>query len=439
MRFFRTFSLLRVHRRTKSDTAAHTALNSVPQSHIRSHSFHYVGNDAMADPLNDVLSSVVPHTSPTVTTPSPTLTRPTLVAANARILELEGENTSLKDTTRAMATQFAALQTELLDTRSDLYAERHQNECSARQTKADQEEIDRYEGKLRQYEKFIKLLLNIGLNAEPVLSNAHGSLRAGEDADLALVESIKEAAATHGSPWATIISSVTGPRTPAQYVSALNLTLDARRELRESKKIAKFWRRLALEASGNAEIFPPSPSNISSIHEVLSHDRQAAVNGLLARRRCASRLLDQGTMSPPEDALSSVPLVVDPLATNQDLINIPPVSQDSSISSLPPGSRLSSMTFSAYVLPPLASESFKQELYASHSCSSRFSKRSPIRRKSGYLGEVDPDSISASNLPISGSFVTRSSKISVKTLGSSSTLNGREIDVSLHAQILTLV
>ncbi|KAJ6500346.1 hypothetical protein C8R45DRAFT_862764, partial [Mycena sanguinolenta] len=122
-------------------------------------------------------------------------------------------------------------------------------------------------------------MISVGLH-QRVLGDAHAAMRAGIDPDQSLVDAIKEAAAVPGSPWSTIIPSVIGPRTPDEYKSALTLTLKTRKELRDAKKVAKFWKRIARE-EGRPGIITPSVSTISSIYEPLPADRQRAVQELL--------------------------------------------------------------------------------------------------------------------------------------------------------------
>ncbi|KAJ7231462.1 hypothetical protein B0H12DRAFT_208784 [Mycena haematopus] len=120
---------------------------------------------------------------------------------------------------------------------------------------------DALQVKLAQYERFLGLMISVGLH-QRVLGDAHAALRAGIDPDQSLVDAIKEAAAVPGSPWSTIIPSVTGPRTPDEYRSSLTLTLNTRKELRDAKKVAKFWKRIACEEADWESLHPlcrPSP------------------------------------------------------------------------------------------------------------------------------------------------------------------------------------
>src|SRR6202021_2293845 len=96
---------------------------------------------------------------------------------------------------------------------------------------------------------------------------------------------IKEASAKPGSPWSKVIPAVTGPRTSDEYLSAIGMTLRLRREVKDTRKVVKFWKRAARETQEHAGTCTPSVSNISSIREQLSEERQTAVDDLLTKLR----------------------------------------------------------------------------------------------------------------------------------------------------------
>jgi hypothetical protein len=238
-------------------------------------------------------------------------------------------------------------------------------------------EVEALQAKLAQYERFLGLMINVGLH-QRVLGDAHSSLRAGIDPDMALVDAIKEAAAIPGSAWSTIIPSVTGPRTPNEYRSSLNLTLKTRKELRDTKKIARFWKRIAQE-EGRTGIVTPSVSTISSIHEPLPAERQKAVEELMASRRRAS-LTSQVVAR--EDAAISASASTSSASTSTDISIM-----DITTSDIPPSHSESELP----CLSPLASESFKSEL-ASRSSNRRLFKRGPSsasKQTRTPLGQID--------------------------------------------------
>ncbi|KAL6306885.1 hypothetical protein BKA93DRAFT_709320, partial [Sparassis latifolia] len=116
---------------------------------------------------------------------------------------------------------------------------------------------------------------------KPVLDRAYRDLSAGTDPEAALVTAIKEATARPDSVWATLLEPLIGTRTPEEYLAQVQCTLRARKELRDWRKRAKFWKRAAREADAHAATVTPSPSDVSSVVEVLPPARQEAVNTLL--------------------------------------------------------------------------------------------------------------------------------------------------------------
>ncbi|KAK7023815.1 hypothetical protein R3P38DRAFT_3396274 [Favolaschia claudopus] len=244
-----------------------------------------------------------------------------------------------------------------------------------RQTQEHKADMDAMQTKLAQYERFLGLMINVGLH-QRVLGDAHAAMRAGVDTDEALVDAIKEAAAIPGNAWSTIISSVTGPRTQDEYKSSLNLTIKTRKELRDVRKIAKFWKNVAQD-EGRLDIVTPSVSTISSIHETLPPERQKAVEELMVTRRRLS----------PESQSKAIELAVAglPNSASSSSSSLTSTSLASTSADITP----SNSAIELHCLSPLASESFKSEL-ASRSSSTRLFKRSlsskPIRPP---LGTID--------------------------------------------------
>lgn len=445
MRFFRSFSLL--HRRTKSESAAAKPVASKVHLQTRSLSVHQFDEQVLIQD-NDIFRAVVPSNTPTFSDPVPCTTCPSitpisapvaLAVADERILALETETTLLKEDILALTSANEELRNDLMNAQGDLFAELHKDLHHRRQAKADEEEIKRLEDKLAQYDKFLSLMINIGLH-EPVLNNARGALRAGEDADEALVDAIKEAAAKPGSAWASIMPAITGSRTSDQYLSAINMTLKVRRELKEAKKVIKFWKRAAQEDDRHEYTITPSASNISSIHEMLSEKRQTAVDDLLAKLRTgtyrvrrrvevpepesiaptlapATISLDETTASPMEREPIDTPEILEVSDTRPSIL----VTASNSISTVRDSA---STTRGPYVpnLPPLASESFKEELVASQS-HKRFSKKNSSSKlqSRAVLGEVDlnrdTSNSTTTGIPESDSTMTQGSKRSAKALG----------------------
>ena len=500
MRFFKAFSIL--HRRTRSDSAI---TQDPPKAYVRPLSFSAGQN-------NDVFETFVPLRPLNTTIPANTPTtliadRSSLVILDSRIRNLESQDAELKSTNKtpallcerihvleseitelkrrslpvALTTRIDELELEkrqlnstiqvLLTTVTELSEDATKTRCDLheshmhgihlrRRAKEDEEEIERLEAKLAQYVKFTGMMVDIGLH-EAVLYGACTALKAGEDADEALIDSIKEAAAKPGSPWSKVIPAVIGPRTSDEYLSAISMTLNLRRELKDANKVAKFWRRAAKETSEHAGTFTPSVSNISSIREQLSEERQTAVEDLLVKLRSGTypRMLKRHANVDSElDTCSLEPVTVDA----SESVNVRHLSLTFSSSSdftstvrqnrhCPEPSlsgngegegqgyeqggsesrqsvtiwnssscfRDSASTIRGPCvsnLPPLASESFKEELAKSHS----YKQASTSIRKSRsrtVLGEVDMNrNLDKSNVPASNSITSQGSKRSTKAL-----------------------
>lgn len=110
---------------------------------------------------------------------------------------------------------------------------------------------------------------------------------------------------------------------------------------------------MAQEGGLNADVITPSPSDVSSIRELLSPERQKAVDALIARRRgpvAISESKSVASVSTVEPAMSVASTSENPLPTS--------ASGSSTVSTL-------------RVLPPLASDSIKQQL-AQHGNNKRF-------------------------------------------------------------------
>ncbi|CCM05397.1 uncharacterized protein FIBRA_07613 [Fibroporia radiculosa] len=209
--------------------------------------------------------------------------------ANRRIPALETalqtERAALevaKQTNEKLAAEVVALRTNLIQTQRQL---RLAPNADDRACVLAAENSSLTAERLR-HRKFIELMVAVG-GHKPVLDRASCALFDGIDPEAALVSAIKDAVAQPGSVWATLLDPVLGPRTPNEYSSQVRCTLRARQDAREWHKRAKFWKGKARESSAHLETVTPSVSNISSVVEVLSGDRQRALDILIERRRAS--------------------------------------------------------------------------------------------------------------------------------------------------------
>ena len=334
MRFFKSFRLL--HRRINS------APLIPPSFAVQADSKHKktvsVGHVLLSDAVSPL--RVVPgaHVHPTP-------------HHNMRIIDLEAGNDHLRMENAALHRELSQVQSQLKIARADLFAELHK---SVRRAKQDTEEIKRLKEALAGY----KPKHQTG-ESRPLVS----------DLDRTVLGSVSEPTAPDVSHGALM-----GPRTTADYISALQMTLKSRRRLRESRKSAKFWKTIAKKDVKNADLVTPSSSNISSIHESLSAERRKAVEALIYKRRCGF-----SSGQPDQEHLQMIrtrPQQTSPIAL--DTIKENP--QVDACASPLPSSQPDRYRYDP-CLSPLASQSFRKELSALSSAS-RFPKW-PALSKSG--------------------------------------------------------
>ncbi|OCH87170.1 hypothetical protein OBBRIDRAFT_694930, partial [Obba rivulosa] len=125
-------------------------------------------------------------------------------------------------------------------------------------------------------------MISVGAH-KPVLDQAYRDLVSGKEPEAALVSAIKEAIAQPGpdNVWRELLEPVVGQRSPEDYLAQVRCTLSARRETREWRKRAKFWKGTATEGGTRGGTITPSPSDISSIMEEFLPERQKPVDELM--------------------------------------------------------------------------------------------------------------------------------------------------------------
>ncbi|KAH8110830.1 hypothetical protein DFH11DRAFT_1547236 [Phellopilus nigrolimitatus] len=119
------------------------------------------------------------------------------------------------------------------------------------------------------------------------------SITAGSVANIEndLLLEIQDAAQNPSSPWSKLAPpppAVSGPRTPEHYLAALDVAIKARKDAMNCRKVANFWKRLALQVcpdSNDVALLTPSPSDISDAGpEELPPLRQARMKDLIEKR-----------------------------------------------------------------------------------------------------------------------------------------------------------
>ncbi|KAI0705659.1 hypothetical protein C8Q76DRAFT_751827 [Earliella scabrosa] len=230
---------------------------------------------------------------------------------------------------------------------------------------------------------------------KPVLDAAYRSVVQGEDAEAALVNAIKRAVAQPESVWRGLLEPVTGPRTQNQYLAQVRCTLDARRQIQDWRKRAKFWKSTARDGGRHVDTVTPSVSAISDVVDALPNERKERVREMMDRLEngelplrvsplaiCEAPSDETATRVPQSMSSSSdVQTDIDAIARLVEVADSTPpdVSLPATSSSMVLPSFNSSSTARISLaqsnLPPLASETFR----ASHSIKSIASRGSPQR------------------------------------------------------------
>jgi len=151
-------------------------------------------------------------------------------------------------------------------------------------------------------------------------------------------------------------TNVMNIRTMDEYSSALRMTLATRKELRDQKKVALFWKRKALDSNQLQSAITPSVSTISSIHDPLPLGRQIALDALISRRGLDSTLRGQMGW---KDISSGPPKTLVPKPSTYQMADEVGGGGPITIARLP---SMSSENSRSYCLGPLASESIKAEI-----------------------------------------------------------------------------
>ncbi|EGO25233.1 hypothetical protein SERLADRAFT_436993 [Serpula lacrymans var. lacrymans S7.9] len=402
MRFFKSFRL--IHRRTKSegDVPALLPLSSSPAPLKPSRSTQHV-SDVSAGHTHGGINNSSPFHIPgspissfhpeqlyspfQVPWPDPYHLHEVIDTFKLRTFELEAELRMVKKANITMKFDLDVLEDELSSTRDCHYREMVRIARLQRQNLFDIQQITKLESRFNQ---LTGLLHAIGLSPSDIVTVCEALEFSNENAEDFLVNAIKAAVNQPGTPLATIKPIIVGPRTPEHYRSALTMTLSTRRELKSSRKTTKFWKKLAREDGRYADLVTPSSSDISSVHELLSPQREDALKALIARRQQARELnLSNGELGSSSSAASDTRLsaITIQLSTNARRSMPTHVSTSSSNS-------VSSSTSTAHLpylasLPQIASQSIKEELasrtstYVSRPLSFSRPTKPPV------LGEVD--------------------------------------------------
>ena len=242
-------------------------LKSLTLRHRRIKSETFLGQGETYSFLRD--SCISPDDPGSSSTSTAAAASSTKTALNLRLFDLDIQNRRLRDANTGWALEYAKLEAVLKANRGDLLTF---------DTAADNRNLEQLQA---TFDNVLAIMTRLGLT-----TLIEGPFQDGQELEMQIIDAIQEAAVIPGNIWTKVIPSLLVYNSPRQYASALRMTLDTRKELRNSKKVARFWKHLAKMDGQHLDAVTPSASNISSVCESnLTPDRRTALEILIARRR----------------------------------------------------------------------------------------------------------------------------------------------------------
>lgn len=286
MRFFKSFRLL--HRRTKSESDIISAfINPCDERLIP----YYYGTRGHKNAPISVAAASGTLDYPQLGIeflpfdPQELYTKPTYTHLPTSGDILDAEMSVSKPMTKNLHDDVADLHQRMAEMRKALNVEMSYKQYHKCQADLRAEHIMELEAEVFRHKAIQSILARVGLSKE-VLERALAADNLNDATGNRSGQRIIISALTAGIQGTRIGTNSGGmPHPPDQYNAALNMTLTVRRELKSSKKISKFWKRVAQDGGQNLDTITPSPSNISSIYEPLSVERKKGVDELMAKRR----------------------------------------------------------------------------------------------------------------------------------------------------------
>lgn len=366
MRFFKSFNIL--HRRTKSATfvpgpAPELSFVDAPYPRGCGPSQPLSASPSLFFELATTKEPAVPPNFTHLADRVSGLWRPKRSSRRSSTAStfsaMEKEHTRLRDIIESWISEHSKIQENLAQCRDDLLIEQRKVAALEQKVQSNSLTIEALTEKLSHYEGLFE----------------HERAAHSDSPFIATISDKEQPQSPHltsGIVWSSIHRDPklpSGPsnniRTADEYSSALRMTLTSRKQLREQKKITKFWKTEAL-AKAHEALITPSVSTISSIQEQpLSTGRQDALKTLIIRRGQTLSLLS--------NIVSPASL---PSSCTVGTIKSTLPSSTSNASSIP--SRLS----------PLASESMKAEInimFGSRGSLDLLALTPPKKRIAGHL------------------------------------------------------
>ncbi|KAJ2919972.1 hypothetical protein MD484_g388, partial [Candolleomyces efflorescens] len=213
-----------------------------------------------------------------------------IIRLKRRVRVFEDDTEILKDYTVSILVEKEQIERDLANVRthySDELARAKQTRLQLQQTEA---VLARLKNRFAEAERFILALVDLGLDL-PTLREAISSiLRDDQSGEDALINAFQKSSLAKGTSRSKNLSPVAdGLRTVDHYLSALDLTISARKELKEKAKVVQFWKMVAKTDPAHADIVTPSPSALDQIQTLSisasNAPRSSVVDDLVAQLR----------------------------------------------------------------------------------------------------------------------------------------------------------
>ncbi|KAJ2930250.1 hypothetical protein H1R20_g6823, partial [Candolleomyces eurysporus] len=194
------------------------------------------------------------------------LLRAQILQLKRRVRALATDSEMLRDFTVSMLVEKERDERDLANLRthySDELARARQMRVRLQQAEAD---LAGLKNRFAETARFILALVDLGLDPSTLRESISSVLKDGQPGEDALISAFQRSSLAKGPSWSKHLSPATdGLRTVDHYLSALDLTINARKELKEKAKATQFWKMVAKSDPAHADMVTPSPSALDQI------------------------------------------------------------------------------------------------------------------------------------------------------------------------------
>ncbi|RXW25077.1 hypothetical protein EST38_g792 [Candolleomyces aberdarensis] len=183
-----------------------------------------------------------------------------------RVRALATHSEMLKDYTVSMLVEKDRDERDLANLRTHYSDELARAKQTRLQLQHAEAELAGLKNRFAEAERFILALVDLGLDPSILRESISSVLRDGRPGEDALISAFQKSSLAKGPSRSKHPSpAADGLRTVGHYLSALDLTINARKELKEKAKVTQFWKMVAKSDPAHADLVTPSPSALDQI------------------------------------------------------------------------------------------------------------------------------------------------------------------------------